>query len=758
MRYPQFSPFTRIFLYFQQGKQPIPALSAAELATFERQRKQRNVQFSAFMSWAIFAFELIQFINQTIRGSYHPEWDYIIIGFPLISTTIFGIAIFIYYLIIQHLSVNIQHSFSLTISIIWLFYSAVEDSVLLKIDQTVQNTHLIGILLMYAILNYKLSEIVFSLLASHLTYIIISIFLGNSYEDRFLFNFLAIALISRGFRDRYRKSIDDFYKQITIEKQSLQIQQQAFLLNEQNLHLQDLDNFKTRLYTNITHEFRTPLTVILGMTKLVKEKPQEWLAEGVDTITRNGKQLLDLVNQMLDLSRLESGSMPLHLQQGNIIHFLSYLAQSFQSFAASKNIQLHFTSEVNECIMDFDADKLTKVVSNLISNAVKYTPESGHIKLEVRSTRYDTSNVFRASHLEFIVTDTGTGIPEAQLPFIFDRFYQVDDSQTRKGEGTGIGLALTKEFVQLMQGTISVESQLDKGTTFTLSLPIKRTASSLVDSAFAAAQPVVDLSVAPEYIVENDAATDLPLALIIEDNQDVVQYLSACLKNQYQLEVAFDGAAGIKKAITIVPDIIISDVMMPEKDGFKVCATLKHDIRTSHIPIILLTAKADKASRIEGLEHGADVYLEKPFEKEELEVRLRKLIELRAHLRQKYQLADLEEVTPEKEPDQELLFLKQLHSVILENIANEDFRVEPDLCRAMTMSRPQLYRKIKALKDQSPSEYVRSIRMQQARHLLLHTDFHIGDIAQQVGFKEHSYFTQVYHATFGETPLETRNS
>jgi AraC-like DNA-binding protein len=180
-------------------------------------------------------------------------------------------------------------------------------------------------------------------------------------------------------------------------------------------------------------------------------------------------------------------------------------------------------------------------------------------------------------------------------------------------------------------------------------------------------------------------------------------------------------------------------------------------MRTSHIPIVLLTAKADLPSRLEGLEHGADVYLEKPFEKKELEVRLRKLIELRANLRQKYQSVDLAAVKPEKEPDQELLFLKKLESIVLAQIANEDFHVEPDLCRAITMSRPQLYRKLKALKNQSPSEYVRSIRMQQARHLLLSTDLNIGDIAPQVGYKEHSYFTQVYHATFGETPLETRN-
>jgi signal transduction histidine kinase/DNA-binding response OmpR family regulator len=539
---------------------------------------------------------------------------------------------------------------------------------------------------------------------------------------------------------------------------------QKYLLRE-TTRLKELDDFKTRLYTNITHEFRTPLTVVLGMAAQIKENPKAWLSEGVDAIIRNSKQLLDLVNQMLDLSRLESGAMPLHLQQAEIVPFLSYLTQSFQSFAASKNIQLHFTSEVNECILDFDADKLTKVVSNLISNAVKYTPKGGHIYVKIRQLQ---------QQLELCIADTGMGIPEEQLPFIFDRFYQVTPPQpSPKGrehrysspsgggwqgvEGTGIGLALTKELLQLMQGTIQVASKLGEGTAFIILLSIKRTAPVLPNSAFMTEKEILHPPVAPASSLDTSSNGDLPIALIMEDNRDVVHYLSTCLKNQYQLEVAFDGAAGIEKAMEVIPDIIISDVMMPEKDGFEVCATLKQDMRTSHIPIILLTAKADMAARLEGLEYGADVYLEKPFEKKELEVRLRKLIELRKHLQQKYQSAKLEDVSPDQESDRELLFLKQLETVLLESISNEDFRVEPDLCRAMRMSRPQLYRKIKALKDQSPSEYVRSVRMQQARHLLLTTDLNVGDIAQQVGFKEHSYFTQVYHTTFSETPIETRN-
>ncbi len=517
---------------------------------------------------------------------------------------------------------------------------------------------------------------------------------------------------------------------------------QKYLSREAD-RLKELDAFKTRLYTNITHEFRTPLTVILGMTKLIADNPSEWLHQGADAIRRNGRQLLDLVNQMLDLAKLESGTLSLHRRRGDLVLFLKYLTQAFQSFAAAKKIHLRFDSEPATLEMDFDPDKLTKVFSNLISNALKFTPEDGHIDIRITGGE---------NQAEVRIADTGTGIPAAYLPYIFDRFYQGQHGSDRQAEGTGIGLTLAKELIHLMGGTITVKSSPGRGTEFTVLLPVQLETADRwnpVDSENAGA----DLALPT---LENPVEEDLPVALIIEDNKDVVQYLSACLKNQYNLEIAFDGKRGIEKALELVPDIVISDVMMPEKDGFEVCSTLKQDLRTSHIPIVLLTARADKTSRMDGLEQGADVYLEKPFDQEELEVRLRKLIELRKRLREKYQAADLDQVMPGKETDPELLFLKQLEQVVLANLDNDDFKVEPDLCRAMTMSRPQLYRKIKAIKDQSPSEFLRTVRMQRARQLLQRTGISVSEVARQVGFKEHSHFTQVYHTTFGETPSDMR--
>jgi len=271
---------------------------------------------------------------------------------------------------------------------------------------------------------------------------------------------------------------------------------------------------------------------------------------------------------------------------------------------------------------------------------------------------------------------------------------------------------LTKELVKLLKGQIEVESREGQGATFTVWLPVRQEAPRTMDLPEVEVVSLIKSATTIDTTVGPSNGQGRPVALLIEDNVDVLNYLKACIQDNYQVEIANNGKAGIEKAIGLVPDIIISDVMMPEKDGFEVCATLKQDERTSHIPIILLTAKADETSRRAGLQQGADAYLVKPFDKAELEIRLQKLIQLRQRLKEKYSRADLETVNIKKEQDPELLFLKKLETVILDNLSDEDFRVEPDLCRAMMMSRPQLYKKLKALKDQSPSQFVRNIRLQ----------------------------------------------
>ncbi|MCB0844984.1 MAG: hypothetical protein KDE26_17150, partial [Bacteroidetes bacterium] len=325
------------------------------------------------------------------------------------------------------------------------------------------------------------------------------------------------------------------------------------LEHAENLRLKELDSVKSRLYTNITHEFRTPLTVINGMAEQIIE-PEE----SRKMILRNSQHLLRLVNQMLDLAKLESGKLELNLVLGNIIAYLQYLVESFHSFAASKNIELVFYPEIEEFLMDYDEEKLQHIISNLISNAIKFSPEGSKIILHVSEDKTKDSEF-----LLIKVKDKGIGIAPDKLPHIFDRFYQVDDSSTRKGEGTGIGLTLTRELIHLMGGNITVESKVNAGTTFMVSLPVSRSAAPVTDiprsEVSTMGLPVGRM--AEDILTANE---DFPVVLIIEDNPDVVFYIKTCLKDQYQIMTAENGALGIQKALDKIPDLIISDVMMPE--------------------------------------------------------------------------------------------------------------------------------------------------------------------------------------------------
>ena len=388
---------------------------------------------------------------------------------------------------------------------------------------------------------------------------------------------------------------------------------------EETNRLKELDNFKSKLYTNITHEFRTPLTVILGMADQVNKQPKK----AVELIKRNGQNLLALVNQMLDLSKLESGNLKLKLEQKDVVSFLLYVAESFQSLGESKGIRLVAYSEIDELVMDYDEEKLKQVVSNLLTNAIKFTNENGKVILHITAS---------SQKLQIKIQDNGMGISPDQLPKIFDRFYQVDDSSIRKGEGTGIGLALTKELVKLMNGEISVTSQLKKGTEFKILLPIQNFAPKAISNL----APIIETTTKKEKTtsmfssnVEANGSSGKPILLLMEDNEDVITYIQTCLEEEYEIKKAINGQLGIDKAFDLIPDLIISDVMMPEKDGYEVCAILKTDTRTSHIPIILLTAKTTEEDKIAGLKQGADAYLTKPFNKEELLSTVRKTLSLK---------------------------------------------------------------------------------------------------------------------------------
>ncbi len=519
--------------------------------------------------------------------------------------------------------------------------------------------------------------------------------------------------------------------------------------------LKELDMLKTQLYTNLTHEFRTPLTIILGMAEKILSSPKRFAEEGAHMITRNGKNLLRIVNQLLDLSKIENQALKLQLQQSDIVGYIHYITDAFHSFANNKNLSIRFFSNQESILMDYDQEQIKQILTNLISNAIKFTSSGGEIWVKL----HKENNI-----LKIEIKDNGIGIPVSSLPFIFDRFYQVDNSETRAYDGTGIGLAHTKELVRLMKGTIEVKSDVDEGTTFTIFLPIRQEAPLSPST-------ISDIEVTVPNSTENIESTTknlmtLPTVLIIEDNADVVNYLKNCLDKDYHLEVAYNGDIGIEMAIEKIPDLIISDVMMPGKDGFEVCQTVKTDQRTSHIPVILLTAKVDIASKLVGLEQGADAYLPKPFDPKELSIRVHKLLENRNQLKQFFgQLytpfsKEINQNLPKESSKDELIenqFIQKMNAILEQNIQNEDFAL-PEFCRQLGMSRSQLFRKTKALTNMAPSDYIRTYRLQKAKYLLEHSDLNVTEVAYDVGFKNPSYFSNSFQKMFGFAPSSLKTS
>ena len=556
-----------------------------------------------------------------------------------------------------------------------------------------------------------------------------------------------------------------WYLRFKVNRAKLQSQ-----LNYEHLEAKrakELDTVKTQLYTNITHEFRTPLTVILGLANQVKDKPAEQFDNRMNMIVRNGQNLLNLVNELLDLSKLETGKMQLQVANGEMVGFLRYLVESFQSLAESQHKQLHFFSDADAWHLQYDKEKVAQIVSNLLSNAIKFTPEKGNIYLSV--TGEVMADDATKTMLAINVKDTGIGIPEEQLPYIFDRFYQADNNATRKAEGTGIGLALTKELVKLMQGDITVKSPPTgaiRGTELTVLLLLKNGTPGIqitktehpVTKEMASPKRAEDY-VSSETIEENNPAA--PLVLLVEDNADVVAYITSCLPG-YRLAVGKDGREGLEIAAETIPDLIITDVMMPIVDGFELVAQLRASEYTSHIPVVMLTARADMQSRIEGLQSGVDVYLEKPFNKEELLVRIEKLLEMRQRLQQYYlaqagienkKMAVLPEtIAKEKKED---AFVRKIREAVEENLANANFTVEK-LCKQVFMSHSQLHRKLEALTGCSPNKFIRMIRLNKAKELLSNTTDSIASIALDCGYNDPGYFARVFKQDYGVTPQEWR--
>jgi signal transduction histidine kinase/DNA-binding response OmpR family regulator len=558
---------------------------------------------------------------------------------------------------------------------------------------------------------------------------------------------IAVLIFAFGIALMIKKLEDE---KTTAEKSKLQLVAETSKMKE-------LDAFKTRFYTNMTHEFRTPLTIILGMVEQIRQKPGEWYEKGLDMIQRNGNKLLKLTNQMLYLSKLEARVLPVHKIRGNICLYLNYLVESFHSMAASKQIVLSLHCPDHPIVMDYDPDKIQEIVSNLLSNAIKFTPENGSVEIRVNQVSIDGADM-----LQLVVSDSGQGIAPEILPHVFDRYFTVDSPSGPNAEGTGLGLSLTKEVVRLLNGTIQAESGVGEGSTFTVHLPITRQAEEKdwqevyftddqrrSNKRFATETPAM-------YPGAETVKNEL-LVLLVEDNLDVIDYLSSLLKDHYRIETAANGKIGWEKSLEMMPDLVVSDVMMPVMDGFELCAKLKNDIRTSHIPIILLTAKADAESKLEGLETGADAYLAKPFNQQELFIRIQKLIELRQNMQKRYEKMALEQRKPDESQtlSREDTFILKVQESIEKHLNNVDFGIDV-LCRDLAMSRSALYRKFNALTDTTIHQFVLSVRLARARELLLHSSLNISQIALEAGFKNTSHFSRAYSKTYGEPPSKTR--
>lgn len=523
--------------------------------------------------------------------------------------------------------------------------------------------------------------------------------------------------------------------------------------------LQELDALKTQFFTNISHEFRTPLTLILAPITELKER---YPTESVLTLMeRNGNRLLTLINQLLDLSKLEAGHLKPEPEPGDIAGFFRALASAFSSLAQSRQIHFVFDQSETGWWAFYDRDKLEKIVTNLLSNAFKFTPNGKEVRMMVRYPHED--------RVRITIQDTGIGISKANLPHIFERFYQrspdaVDGQMNRAYEGTGVGLALVHELVRVLGGTIDVTSQEGIGTTFTVSLPLVPVldppdvvTEAKIEHPVAANIASKQLSVA---LPSSDSLTDVAskeLLLIIDDNPDIRSYVRSIFEADYQILEAVDGQDGLEQVTQWVPNVVICDLMMPRLSGSEFCRIVKNQPATSHIPVIMLTAKATTEDRIEGLGLGADDYLTKPFNRAELQIRVRNLIEQRKRVYNWFgQQHTVVDVAPEPTPTlavltSEQVFLDRLTAVVEQHLGEPAFTVEA-LAEAANLSRSQLHRKLKALLDTSPTSFVRDIRLTKAAQLLTDGEQNVTQVAYAVGFDSLSYFAKTFQERYGVLP------
>ncbi|MDH4058346.1 MAG: ATP-binding protein, partial [Cyclobacteriaceae bacterium] len=531
-----------------------------------------------------------------------------------------------------------------------------------------------------------------------------------------------------------------------------QLKSKAKLKEAEAEKYQELDTLKSRFFANISHEFRTPLTLILApLDKRIAAATETTEKNELTMMRRNATRLLTLVNQLLELSRLEAGTLKLNIRTQSLHKFITYIASQFSSMADSRAI--HFELRADHSIeLSFDPDKLEKIVTNVLSNAFKFTPSGGAITISL--SQYKSTPHFPEGYAQIIITDSGSGIEAQHIERIFDRFYQVDTSSTREYEGSGIGLALAKELVELHKGSISVASTPGVGSSFTIQLPLgtlQMQTDDVVESfeAISTESPSLENdSTISEKVAEEGL---LPKLLIVEDNSDLRSYLRNILDGYYEIHEASDGEHGLAIALELIPDLILTDLMMPKVDGLQLCGKLKGSETTSHIPIMLLTAKADIETKLEGLNTGADDYLAKPFDARELKSRIHNLIEIRRKLQKKFSNQFSLAASEIKVDSLDTQFLKKVKQTIEDRIGDPSLSVE-SLSEEIAMSNVQLYRKLKALTGMTANELIRNIRLDRAASLLKQHAGNVSEVAFQVGFNNLSYFAKCFKEKFNVSP------
>jgi len=537
-----------------------------------------------------------------------------------------------------------------------------------------------------------------------------------------------------------------FLEQKNIELEKI-IEDRTKKIREQTEKLKEMDQIKTRFFTNISHEFRTPLTLILGEVdsslKLIEESK---VKNKLGVAFTNAQRLEKLINQLLEISKIEDGKLHLEFSRKNLIHFIRTMFYSFESLAEQKGITLSFNSNSKEAITLFDIEKMEKIFNNIFSNAVKFSKVGGLI---------DCSITAGVDIIEIAVKDTGIGIPANRISHIFDRFYQVDKSSRNDVEGTGIGLTLAKELIELHDGTISVNSRENEGTTFTIRIPLNTDVlTKTVNMDVVSFESIRQINSEPDAI-HIDIHTSGYLILIIDDNADIRFYMRENLEDEYKIVEAENGEEGFKIAQKMMPDLIISDIMMPLMDGYTLLNKLKNNTLTSHIPVIILTAKAAENDKILGLDIGADDYIIKPFSSAEIVARVRNLIKTRKALRQKFS------ITASFDPDEvtsvtlDRKFLNTVISAINNNISDSEFTADK-LSDLSAISISQLNKKLNALVGQPAGQLIRTKRLEKAAVLLKNGNLSIKEIAWQVGYSELPGFTSRFKKHFGVSPSQFR--